>query len=271
MVSITWAVVLFTATAAVATPSSRIIGGQEVPIEQYPSIVQIEYLIPVVSIWRYSCGATIVSNSWLVSSAQCFSGRSFLGLSSRRMRAGTSVPGEGGFIVRFSSYLNHPDFNKKALYDSDITLLRLVRPLTWSAAVQPAPINLGGSELPDNSPVVVAGFGAVEADTSEEMTDLQEAAVFTVNTEECRRRYKDFLNENVTDTMICAGLLDVGGVDACIRDTGGPLYYNNDNSNVDVLVGIVSWGFWRACGDFTFPGVYTQVSAFTDWILANAV
>lgn len=111
----------------------------------------------------------------------------------------------------------------------------------------------------------------LQADTSEEMTDLQEAAVFTVNTEECRRRYKDFLNENVTDTMICAGLLDVGGVDACIRDTGGPLYYNNDNSNVDVLVGIVSWGFWRACGDFTFPGVYTQVSAFTDWILANAV
>ena len=42
-------------------------------------------------------------------------------------------------------------------------------------------------------------------------------------------------------------------------DSGGPLVWNSDT-----LVGIVSWGF--GCGRSGYPGVYSDVAYFHDWI-----
>lgn len=42
-------------------------------------------------------------------------------------------------------------------------------------------------------------------------------------------------------------------------DSGGPLVCYKE------LVGIVSWG--KECGRKSFPGVYTAVSKYTDWIM----
>ncbi|XP_047737891.1 trypsin-1-like [Hyalella azteca] len=56
------------------------------------------------------------------------------------------------------------------------------------------------------------------------------------------------------DTMICAG--------HCVH---GDNYDNPENLRV---CGIVSWG--KGCAEAGHPGVYTEVSYFVDWILANA-
>lgn len=54
-----------------------------------------------------------------------------------------------------------------------------------------------------------------------------------------------------------------GSIDACKGDSGGPLVCMDVN-NVTYVWGIVSWG--ENCGKPEFPGVYTKVANYFDWI-----
>uniref|UniRef100_A0A3Q4I5Y9 trypsin n=1 Tax=Neolamprologus brichardi TaxID=32507 RepID=A0A3Q4I5Y9_NEOBR len=62
--------------------------------------------------------------------------------------------------------------------------------------------------------------------------------------------------------MMCAGDVE-GSVDSCQGDSGGPLVCV-DELGVSYLWGIVSWG--ERCGQPGFPGVYTQVAHYFEWI-----
>ena len=80
------------------------------------------------------------------------------------------------------------------------------------------------------------------------------------NITECQVDYADY-GGIVDEAMICAG---VAGVDSCQGDSGGPLMCENET----VQCGIVSWGV--GCAFEGFPGVYTQLASYVDWI-ANPV
>lgn len=58
--------------------------------------------------------------------------------------------------------------------------------------------------------------------------------------------------------MICAG---VAGKDSCQGDSGGAITINGTQ------VGIVSWGY--GCAEEGYPGVYSNVAALADYIIAN--
>lgn len=72
--------------------------------------------------------------------------------------------------------------------------------------------------------------------------------------EECETAYGEGA---ITEQMFCAGFFD-GRSDACMGDSGGPLALDG------MQYGIVSWG--RGCNLINFPGVYTDISVFKDWI-----
>ena len=63
--------------------------------------------------------------------------------------------------------------------------------------------------------------------------------------------------------MLCAA---DEGQDSCGGDSGGPLVIQGSKGDGadDVVVGVVSWGI--GCGLPEFPGVYTRISQFYDWI-----
>jgi trypsin len=71
----------------------------------------------------------------------------------------------------------------------------------------------------------------------------------------CNDNYSGY--GGIPPNQICAGLAE-GGVDSCQGDSGGPLFKDA------AVYGIVSWGV--GCAYPNYPGVYTEVSAYSDWI-----
>ena len=65
-------------------------------------------------------------------------------------------------------------------------------------------------------------------------------------------------------TMVCAGVV-AGGIDSCIGDSGGGLV---DERRTPVVAGIVSFG--EGCALAGYPGIYTRVTTYADWITATS-
>ena len=83
-----------------------------------------------------------------------------------------------------------------------------------------------------------------------------------IDEEQCNEY--DWLNDYVVDGMLCAGY-ERGQIDSCQGDSGGPLVRRTENSGGGFeLIGIVSWGF--GCAEPNWPGVYTDVFYYLDWI-----
>lgn len=67
---------------------------------------------------------------------------------------------------------------------------------------------------------------------------------------------------------MCAG--GRKGFDTCKGDSGGPLMTTDSSNGTPYwyMVGVVSFGA-SPCGLEGYPGVYTRVSAYMDWIEAR--
>jgi secreted trypsin-like serine protease len=93
---------------------------------------------------------------------------------------------------------------------------------------------------------------------------LQFVEIDAIDPQACRAAYENAGVQDITAAQICA-TGSQGGKDSCQGDSGGPLVVHADNALGYLQVGIVSWGMTQ-CGDPTLPGIYTRVSAYSDWI-----
>ncbi|KFW81456.1 Serine protease 56, partial [Manacus vitellinus] len=145
----------------------------------------------------------------------------------------------------------------------DLALLELAVPLAPSPTVSPVCLPSGPTEPSPGTPCSIPGWGSLYEGraTLTPLADVvMEAQVPLLSQETCRGALgKDLL----TSAMFCAGYLS-GGIDSCQGDSGGPLACQDPTSHHFVLYGITSWG--DGCGERGKPGVYTRVTAFTDWL-----
>lgn len=157
-----------------------------------------------------------------------------------------------------TSIVVHEGYDRNNSYN-DIALLFLANNDRNANSVRPASVSASPT-LPENLGTAwVAGWG----DTSfegEAADELREVKVPIIDSATCRSAGGEY--SSITNSQICAGDFERGGIDSCQGDSGGPLFVERDN-NVQII-GIVSWG--EGCADARKPGVYTRVASFKNWI-----
>ncbi|RLW08919.1 hypothetical protein DV515_00002611 [Chloebia gouldiae] len=205
----------------------------------------------------HRCGASIISNTWLVTAAHCFRGVR----DPRRWTASFGIllrpPKQKKFVRKIIVHEGYADVLLD--HESDVAVVELASPIEFTSDVHSVCLPEASHVFPDNTSCFVTGWGALEND-GYSVNQLRQAEVRIINTEVCNRR--QVYGGAITAGMLCAGYLE-GQVDACQGDSGGPLVQANSRG-IWYLVGIVSWG--DECGKRNKPGVYTRVTYYRNWI-----
>lgn len=244
-----------------------IAGGKDAVIGAWPWMAGI--YTRNFGIENFLCGATIMDQYHLVTAAHCFgvSGRSSGRLAPSRyaIRVG-SIKVRDGVLHLIDKITIHPDYTPREYYN-DIAVIRLKEPIQFDPNAQPIclPVTteLRRKKLKGKD-VIVVGWGDLEFG-GKRAAILQEVTVQVIDPPTCDRAYLNqrgtSIPHGITNQFLCAGVPE-GGKDACQRDSGGPLMLLE--GDVWFLVGVVSFGF--QCAQAGYPGVYTRVTSYLDWL-----
>ena len=217
-----------------------------------------------------SCGASFLGKKWVLTAAHCVDG---INASRFKMNVGEYDLSDGAEnAIDIENIFIHPLYNEET-YDNDIALVELVSSVDLPG-IQIAEQAVTNQYSMENSEAIVAGWGGRvgyapgEGPTSDFPDILHKVDLRLTTNAECRAILGDSFNSpadtiDVSDVMICASFAD-GGKGSCQGDSGGPLVINTGTGVQQV--GIVSWGY--GCAEEGFPGVFTRVSEFKNWITA---
>jgi len=231
----------------------RIVGGEEASDGEFPWQVSLRSIGALGA--THFCGGSIINENWILTAAHCCAGQ---------IPATMHVVAGGIKLNNFENeeenrnlehIIGHPNYAASTI-TNDACLLKLKEPLEWTEFVQPIALPAAGQDTPAGTECTVTGWGTLNEGGFSLPNVLHKVTLPVVSDEDCNAAYSAN-GYSVADSMICAAI-EEGGKDSCQGDSGGPMVCGEE------LIGIVSWGI--GCGRKGYPGVYTEVSYFMDWI-----
>jgi len=246
----------------------RIVNGIPAKLGEFPWIVALGYRNsknPDQPKWL--CGGTLITDNHILTAGHCVHNRRDLYLA----RLGdldlfSNDDGAQPVSILLAKAKIHEDYSP-VTYTNDIAVLTLSEPVSnptvWPICL-PIDEPLRSKNLVKLMPTV-AGWGSIYFNGPSSST-LQETVLPVVENDLCKRAFGN--RSVIDDRILCAGYLR-GGKDACQGDSGGPLMHRiSEGTNTRFYqIGVVSYGF--RCAEAGYPGVYTRVTAFVDWIQKN--
>ncbi|XP_068990489.1 transmembrane protease serine 9 [Neodiprion pinetum] len=234
--------------------ASRIVGGQTTKNNEFPWIARLSYLS------KFYCGGTLVNDRYVLTAAHCVKGFMWFMIKvtfGEHDRCDEGNKPETKFVIRALSgefsFLN---------FDNDVALLRLNERVPFSNTVRPICMPTVKDNQYVGTKAIAAGWGTLQEDGKPSCL-LQEVEVPVMSLADCRNM--SYNPRMISDNMLCAGYRE-GLKDSCQGDSGGPLVAEREDKKYE-LIGVVSWG--NGCARPGYPGVYTRVTRYLDWILEN--
>jgi len=236
--------------------SSKVVGGKEAIQNSWPWQVQVRYN------GGHYCGASILSNDWMLCAAHCVYGSALSGYSLRAGRHTRSGVGGTDAYEQISAarqIIYHESYNPSTI-NNDVSLIRISTAFTFNNQV--SPVCLTSAEPAGGTSAWLTGWGNVQGTCCD--GKLKQAMLPIIARTTCSS--SPYWTGMITSGMICAGYADAsqGG---CNGDSGGPLV-TRSSTGIFSQVGIVSWGS-STCKDVYKPTVFANVNYFRTWITSK--
>jgi len=220
------------------------------------------------------CAGSIISADHIITAAHCVhntnkSPTSPISISSLTVMYGTPFAEyDATFAKTLKDIVIHPKY-KPATVENDIAVLFLKTSIAELAdgsggtpEVQAIKLLSDGSTPKEGEDAYIAGWGKLCNSAVCPTSSYIQAAIMNVQADPDSQVCGWYGDTYKHQTMLCAGCME-GNIDACQGDSGGGLVVVAENGD-PILAGIVSWG--NGCAKPYFPGIYTRVSAFVDWV-----
>ncbi|ALC44600.1 CG4914 [Drosophila busckii] len=239
---------------------SRIVGGTTTGVSEYPWMARLSYFN------RFYCGGTLINDRYVLTAAHCVKGFMWFMIKvtfGEHDRCNDKERPETRFVLRaFSQKFSFSNF------DNDIALLRLNDRVPITSFIRPIclPRVEQRNDLFVGTRAIATGWGTLKEDGNPSCL-LQEVEVPVLDNDECVAQ-TNYTQKMITKNMMCSGYPGVGGRDSCQGDSGGPLVRLRPDDKRFEQIGIVSWG--NGCARPNYPGVYTRVTKYLDWIVENS-
>lgn len=258
----------------VSHPIKRIVGGVPSELHAWPWIAALGFENDKDEI-KFLCGGTLITQRHVLTAAHCVIRDSLKIVRLGEHEIDNDNDGANPIDIKVVQRLIHKGYHS-AFYHNDIAILTLERDVEFTDFIRPIC-------LPLLSPIVskqtfqrffpfIAGWGTTRfrGPTSNQLLEIQLEVLSNAG---CIETFKAFDNVNITDNKLCA--YDQFEIkDACQGDSGGPMMTQQgpfvDQDIPDdrwFQLGIVSFGY--KCAVPGFPGVYTRVTEYGQWIRDN--
>uniref|UniRef100_A0A2H8TEC5 CLIP domain-containing serine protease n=2 Tax=Melanaphis sacchari TaxID=742174 RepID=A0A2H8TEC5_9HEMI len=252
----------------------RIIGGNPAELGAWPWMAALGYQGTNKNnrALQWRCGGTLVTKTHVLTAAHCVYNINNARLTTVRLGEldldPNVIDNARPLDVPVERIIIHEGYNGIKIVN-DIALLKLKNSVTFNELIQPICMpmtsNMKRIDMSRSLPFV-AGWGTTVPTATYSVppvTTLMEVQVPITNSQECERVYSNEPASVIDDRVLCAGYPE-GGKDSCRGDSGGPLMFPKGKQFY--LVGIVSYGY-KKCGEPGYPGVYTKVASFMDWVV----